>query len=96
MDRGRPRKRSDPRNNHTVHSKNDSKPPKSAERKAFEELPKGWKPSEVVEHMSSQDMTTLRKQAISQVERFEILRPEDVESLSKVRTWSRQWVVLQR
>ncbi|KAI9167594.1 hypothetical protein HJFPF1_03725 [Paramyrothecium foliicola] len=83
MDRGRPRKRTDGRMNNTTNSKNDSKPPKSAERKAFEELPKGWKPSEVAEHMSGQDLKALRKQAFSQVERFEILRPEDVENLSK-------------
>jgi acetyl esterase/lipase len=84
MDRGRPRKRSEGRNN-TANSKNDSKPPISAERKAFEELPKGWRPREVSEHINTQDLASLRKQAIMQVERFEVLRPEDVEALSKVR-----------
>jgi hypothetical protein len=83
MDRGRPRKRSDGRSNITRAPKPEPKQPKSAERKAFEELPRGWKPSEVADHISPQDLTALRKQAFSQVERFEILRPEDVENLSK-------------
>lgn len=75
MDRGRPRKRSEARN--------DGKRGKSAERKAFEDLPEGWKPSEAVHNLSVVEAATLQRQAHGQAERFEILRAEDVEALSK-------------
>lgn len=83
-DRGRPRGRSDPRKNCPLPT------PKSPERRAFEELPKGWKPSDAASKMNINDATTLRKQALGQAERFEVLRLEDVEALSKVRIFSHQ------
>lgn len=56
----------------------------SAERRAFEELPTGWKPSEVQNGLSAGEISELQKQAFGQAARFEILRKEDVEALSKV------------
>lgn len=61
-----------------------SRPLKSAERKAFEELPQGLKPKEASEVMSASEVASLQKQAYGQVERFEVLKAEDVENLSKV------------
>jgi hypothetical protein len=62
----------------------ESRPLKSAERKAFEELPQGWKPSEAADAMNAVELASLQRQAYSQVARFEVLKAEDVESLSKV------------
>lgn len=85
MDRGRPRKRNDLRlQNNASMSDLKAAAARSSDRKAFEELPMGWKPSEAVDHLDAADMETLLKQAVGQAERFEVLRPEDVESLSKV------------
>ncbi|KEY70280.1 hypothetical protein S7711_06983 [Stachybotrys chartarum IBT 7711] len=83
MDRGRPRKRSDPRHNRSMSKGSGSRPLKSAERKAFEELPQGLKPKEAAEVMSASEVASLQKQAYGQVERFEVLKAEDVENLSK-------------
>lgn len=88
MDRGRPRKRSDARgnlskSNNTTPKHGDPKQVKSPERRAFEELPEGWKPSEAVHKLSVIEAATLQKQAYGQAERFEILKSEDVEALSK-------------
>lgn len=84
MDRGRPRKRTEIRPNNAVTIKgSDHKRPKSAERRAFEELPTGWKPSEATQVMQPDDLLALQKQAFGQAERFEVLKVEDVEALSK-------------
>ncbi|KAH7326098.1 Up-regulated during septation-domain-containing protein [Stachybotrys elegans] len=84
MDRGRPRKRSDPRHNRSLSkSGGETRPLKSNERKAFEELPRGMKPSEAVEAMNAADLATLQRQAMEQVERFEVLKADVVDSLSK-------------
>jgi hypothetical protein len=72
MDRGRPRKRLDVRS-------------KSSERRAFEELPKGYRPATAAAKIESSELAKLQKQAFGQVDRFEVLKMEDVESLSKVR-----------
>lgn len=82
MDRGRPRKRGDARSP-PMTKPQDPKQPKSAERRAFEELPQGMKVSEAADKLSQNDMMTLYKQALGQAERFEILKAEDVEALSK-------------
>lgn len=58
---------------------------KSAERRAFEELPKGWRACEVSQSLSPTEISELQKQAFGQAARFEILRKEDVEALSRVR-----------
>jgi hypothetical protein len=85
MERGRPRKRLDVRNNNGPLLKaTDLKRSKSQERKAFEELPKGWKMHEAVTVMSPTDVAALQKQAFGQATRFEVLKKEDVEALSRV------------
>ncbi|KAI4862050.1 hypothetical protein F4820DRAFT_460491 [Hypoxylon rubiginosum] len=83
MDRGRPRKRLDgtPIGGH--HKRSASKRSLSAERRAFETLPQGWRSAEVVKTLDSAEVTYLQKQALGQALRFEVLRKDDVESLSK-------------
>ncbi|KAI1657344.1 Up-regulated during septation-domain-containing protein [Daldinia decipiens] len=90
MDRGRPRKRSDgtPIGNSTGLGigglkRSSSKRSLSAERRAFENLPQGWKPSEALKNIDSSEITYLQKQALGQTLRFEVLTKEDVENLSK-------------
>lgn len=100
MDRGRPKKRPERaapnftfnpgaalnRSNSGSLKRTDSKKrSKSAERKAFEQLPKGWKSSEVCNCLSPTEISDLQKQAFGQAARFEILRKDDVEALSRVR-----------
>ncbi|TWU79156.1 hypothetical protein ED733_008853 [Metarhizium rileyi] len=83
-DRGRSRKRTEIRaNNGPLPKPTDSKRAISSERRAFEELPRGWKPSEAAHRLNANDVAALQKQALGQVERFEVLRVEDVETLSK-------------
>lgn len=82
MDRGRPRKRPEG----SKRSKTpDLKNTKSSERRAFEELPAGYKPCEAISKLNANDVMALHKQALGQAERFEVLRVEEVDALSKVR-----------
>ncbi|GAB0136352.1 hypothetical protein EsDP_00004655 [Epichloe bromicola] len=85
MDRGRSSKRVDARNNSGPLLKGDenNKRAMSSERRAFEELPRGWKPAEVSQKLSASDVSALQQQALEQAERFEVLRVGDVEALSK-------------
>lgn len=84
MDRGRPRKRVEVRNNNgPLLKSNETKRTMSGERRAFEELPKGWKPSEAIHKLNANDVMSLQKQALGQAERFEVLRVDDVDALSK-------------
>lgn len=82
MDRGRPRKRSDgtPIGGH---KRSASKRSISAERRAFETLPQGWKSTEAVKALDTSEVAYLQKQALGQTLRFEVLKKDDVESLSK-------------
>ncbi|KAI1140534.1 hypothetical protein F5Y05DRAFT_403418 [Hypoxylon sp. FL0543] len=82
MDRGRPRKRSDgtPIGGH---KRSASKRSISAERRAFETLPQGWKSTEAVKALDASEVAYLQKQALGQALRFEVLKKDDVESLSK-------------
>ncbi|OTA96496.1 hypothetical protein M434DRAFT_67523 [Hypoxylon sp. CO27-5] len=82
MDRGRPRKRSDgtPIGGH---KRSASKRSISAERRAFETLPQGWKATEAVKVLDTSEVAYLQKQALGQALRFEVLKKDDVESLSK-------------
>ncbi|PTB78343.1 hypothetical protein M440DRAFT_1420462 [Trichoderma longibrachiatum ATCC 18648] len=88
-DRGRTKKRgeqhkksnSNPVNPHT--GRGEKKRSKSAEQRAFEELPSGCRPQQAVSQMSANDLGILRQQALGQAERFEVLQVEDVERLSK-------------
>ncbi|KAK4228734.1 Up-regulated during septation-domain-containing protein [Podospora fimiseda] len=81
MERGRPRKRSDITG--TVAGRSVSKKETSAERRAFEQLPKGWKASEAVKVLSASEVASLHKQALGQAARFEVLRKQDVDNLSR-------------
>lgn len=80
MDRGRPRKK----NNLNAAKRTGSKRSQSAERRAFESLPKGWKATDVVQMLEQSEIAALQKQASQQAARFEIMRKEDVYSLSRV------------
>ncbi|EGO60554.1 hypothetical protein NEUTE1DRAFT_119713 [Neurospora tetrasperma FGSC 2508] len=82
MERGRPRKRSETCGA-TVLNRSCSKRSKSAERRAFEQLPKGWKASDAVKMLKPNETAALQKQALQQAARFEVLRKEDVDNLSK-------------
>ncbi|KUI59065.1 hypothetical protein VP1G_06302 [Cytospora mali] len=53
------------------------------ERRAFEALPKGWKASDAVQMLEQCEVAALQKQAAQQAARFEIMRKEDVDSLSR-------------
>ncbi|KAH8785466.1 Up-regulated during septation-domain-containing protein [Diaporthe sp. PMI_573] len=77
MDRGRPRKRSD------GIKRSASKASKSAERRAFETLPKGWKVTDAAQMLEQAERVALHKQAMQQAARFEVMRKEDVDSLSR-------------
>jgi hypothetical protein len=84
MDRGRPRKRRDQRtNNGPIIQRTESKSRITSEQKAFEKLPVGVKHTEAVEKIEMPELALLQKQAYEQVGRFEVLRAEDVEALSK-------------
>jgi hypothetical protein len=84
MERGRPRKRTDGTPIGLNHRRTESKNSLSAERRAFETLPQGYRPREAVKKMDQADITFLQKQALGQAMRFEVLKREDVENLSKV------------
>ncbi|KAI1389917.1 uncharacterized protein F4822DRAFT_218184 [Hypoxylon trugodes] len=83
MDRGRPRKRIDGTPIGGGHKRSDSKRSISAERRAFETLPQGWKSTKAVKVLDSTEVSYLQKQALGQALRFEVLKKDDVESLSK-------------
>lgn len=80
MDRGRPKKKNDA----NVLKRSGSKRSKSAERRAFESLPKGWRAPDAVQMLEQSEIVALQKQASQQAARFEIMRKEDVDSLSRV------------
>ena len=84
MERGRPRKRSESCASNTL-KRTGSKRSKSSERRAFEQLPKGWKASDAMNMLSPPEVASLQQQALQQAARFEVLRKEDVDSLSRVR-----------
>jgi len=86
MDRGRPRKRYDviPGGIAIGRSASACKRSKSADRRAFESLPRGWKATEAVAALDQSEAAALQKQALQQAARFEVLRKGDVEALSRV------------
>ncbi|KAK8089270.1 hypothetical protein PG997_004231 [Apiospora hydei] len=84
MDRGRPRKRSDGTPVGGGLKRAASKKNKDEDqRRAFEELPQGWKPEEAATQLDQAEADYIHKQALGQVLRFEVLKRDDVESLSK-------------
>ncbi|KAF4988959.1 hypothetical protein FGRMN_9432 [Fusarium graminum] len=89
MDRGRPRKRHDQRSNtgpivqRSESRMAETKRSRSSEQNAFEKLPVGVKHSDAMEQLELSELVLLQKQAYEQVARFEVLKAEDVEALSK-------------
>ncbi|KAH8202300.1 hypothetical protein TruAng_003577 [Truncatella angustata] len=83
MERGRPRKRCDGTAVGIPIRRTPSKRSKSTERRAFETLPQGWKPYEATKMMDKEEVSYLQKQALGQAMRFEVLKKEQVEGLSK-------------
>jgi hypothetical protein len=83
MERGRPRKRSETSGAVLV-KRTASKRSNSAERRAFEHLPKGWKASDALNMLDPSEAAVLQKQAMEQASRFEVLRKDDVDKLSRV------------
>ncbi|KAF4125756.1 hypothetical protein GMORB2_1001 [Geosmithia morbida] len=88
--RGRARKRTEPVHNLPLSSKRsasrlDGTQERKAtlERRAFEELPRGFPPREAVLNLSVEELASVHRQAYAQVEHFEVLKMHDVESLSK-------------
>ncbi|KAM3459771.1 hypothetical protein NHJ6243_006604 [Beauveria neobassiana] len=79
MDRGRQSKRNE-KGSKTGDAKSTNN---SSERRAFEELPTGWRPCEAISKLNANNVMALHKQALGQAERFEVLKVEDVEALSK-------------
>ena len=84
MERGRPRRRTDGTLVGGTHKRSASKRSTSAERRAFEVLPQGWSSNEAANHLEKEEMCYLRKQAVGQASKFEVLKKNDVETLSKV------------
>lgn len=85
MDRGRPRKRTDTRQKHGSQLKKRDASEQDSDEQVFEELPSGALPKEVLAKMEMEEINVIQKQAYRQAERFEVLRAEEVECLSKVR-----------
>ncbi len=83
MERGRPRRRHDGSAVGASHNRSASKRSISYDRHAFETLPQGWKSGEATEKLDQTEVAYLRRQAIGQALRFEVLKREDVEELSK-------------
>ncbi|ORY65249.1 Up-regulated during septation-domain-containing protein [Pseudomassariella vexata] len=83
MERGRPRKRSDGTPVGATAKRTGSKRDASAERRAFEVLPQGFRPTEAAKMIDHSELDYLQKQALGQALRFEVLKKDDVESLSK-------------
>ncbi|KAL3424115.1 hypothetical protein PVAG01_03396 [Phlyctema vagabunda] len=79
MDRGRPKKRSDG----SPIKRTVSKRSKSSEQKAFETLPQGYRAAHAGKAIPQMEIDTLRKQAIGQACRFEVLNSKDVDDLSR-------------
>lgn len=82
---------SSPRSDLRLHKPQPSRPTAARrtksieERKAFEELPQGFKLGDVTSKITATELISIKKQARYQTERFEVLRQEDVDTLSKVR-----------
>ncbi|KAL6878827.1 Up-regulated during septation domain-containing protein [Trichoderma novae-zelandiae] len=89
QDRARAKRRGEQHkksNSHPINphpSSGEKKRSKSAEQRAFEELPSGCRPLQAASQMSANDLAILRQQALGQAERFEVLQVWDVERLSK-------------
>ncbi|KAI0446215.1 hypothetical protein F4803DRAFT_504957 [Xylaria telfairii] len=83
MERGRPRKRTDGTPIGATNKRAESKRSLSADRRAFETLPQGYRPKHAVKNIDQAEISHLQRQALGQAARFEVLRREDVDNLSK-------------
>ncbi|KAI1737066.1 hypothetical protein F4680DRAFT_430165 [Xylaria scruposa] len=83
MERGRPRKRTDGTPIGATHKRAESKRSLSSDRRAFETLPQGYRPKNAMKTIDQAELGHLQKQALGQAARFEVLRKEDVDNLSK-------------
>jgi hypothetical protein len=84
MDRGRPKKRTE---GSSVTLKRTPDKRTLAEQKAFETLPEGIKAIDAQQKWNVEEVEALKKQAIRQAGKFEVLGMKDVESLSRVCLW---------
>jgi hypothetical protein len=87
MDRGRPKKRFEGSPLKTKVTKQIS--PNTEERKAHETLPPGCLAADAPSLLPATEIEVLRKQALGQASRFEVLGSKDVEALSRVSQTSR-------
>jgi hypothetical protein len=82
MDRGRPKKRPD--GSPVTLRRTPSK--KLRDQQAFEMLPRGTKATDAASKFDESEIDVLKKQAIGQAAKFEVLAVKDVEGLSRVRS----------
>jgi hypothetical protein len=82
MDRGRPKKRAE--GSPIMLKRTADKRTLLAEQKAFEALPEGIKATDAQQRWNAEEIVALKKQAIGQAAKFEVLGLKDVESLSRV------------
>lgn len=80
MDRGRPKKRPD---GSPIKRRPSTRGNSAEEQKAFETLPQGTRATDASKLLPASDIEVLRKQAIGQASRFEVLNPKDVDNLSR-------------
>ncbi|KAI9796591.1 MAG: hypothetical protein M1835_003581 [Candelina submexicana] len=81
LNRGRTSMRPDGTSNHQA--SNASRRSPSAGERAFETLPVGLRPAEAISRLPKQEVEALQRQAIGQVDRYDVLSAKDVQSLSK-------------
>jgi hypothetical protein len=82
MDRGRPKKRAE--GSPITLRRTPDKRTLLAEQKAFETLPEGIKPTDAQQRWKAEEIEAIKKQAIGQAAKFEVLGMKDVELLSRV------------
>jgi hypothetical protein len=82
IDRGRPKKRAE--GSPIMLKRTADKRTLLAEQKAFEALPEGIKATDAQQRWNAEEIVALKKQAIGQAAKFEVLGLKDVESLSRV------------
>ncbi|KAI1821394.1 hypothetical protein F4861DRAFT_533006 [Xylaria intraflava] len=83
MNRGRPLKRVPGTSIRTNHRWAESEISLSCERRVFETLPQGYKLDSAAEKLNQAEITHLRMQALEQAARFEVLKSDDVDDLSR-------------
>ena len=82
MHRGRPKRRVE--GSPTTRTETKIPVNTAEEQKAFETLPPGYRPLDAPSSLAPTEIELLRKQAIGQASRFEVLGSKDVANLSRV------------